>query len=202
MIDDRAKVLKGALPRFERLKYAKEISPEGMFDSFLYMVTTFAKKDNGSHCEIKNHYCNDACHFEIGCFALFSVDVWLFRNRKDIRHHLFTYFYDTLGNLFAEALQPINIENIIDQRLKQYGDFIRANKELEDCHRYLLRLLQKTRDNCKPELFDYGCEPLLIMDVFEDFELTLELRAWETHLLPVIFKMIEESTAHFPVATS
>ena len=186
------------------LEYSNEISPENLFAGLMYGLVSFGrddprrKKDEKLQTfgiDITKHYSGDATLFELGCYLHFRVDLWLFRNKPNLRNQISTTYIKEFIKLFTRALGQNDLLEIFEQRVDKYGELIRKGEELQEYHFYLSELIFKTKDNAPPKIQNLDHMPVILKGFLEDTFLKMELISWEKHILPAILDSLNRYCA-------
>jgi hypothetical protein len=141
--------------------------------------------------DITKHYSGDASLFELGCYLYFRVDVWLFKNKPNLREKISTTFIREYNKLFAEALGLRDLSERFAERIDKYGELIRKGEDIERYHFYLSQLILKTKDNAPPQKYDFDRMPLSL-SFLEDTGVKMELISWEKAMIPVILESLNK----------
>lgn len=138
-------VIKWADNRAKLLNKSNEINPLNLFTIIMIGVSNFsrtAKEIYPASSGLEKHfslepYSEDSSLFEIGCYTYFRVDLWLFKNRPELRNHISQTFVREFVNLFAQALNMPDIGDVFNSRLEIYGNLARRGAEVKEFINYL-----------------------------------------------------------------
>jgi len=139
----------------------------------------------------------DASLFEIGCYLYFRIDLWHVQNNKEeYRETVVNYLIDQFLLIFKDALNLENIEEILQNRLNLYGKLVRETKNREELQNevdfYLTQLLIRTADNTLPKIYNFIEDfPVVILGVFKETFLKIEIKSFEQAMVPACLKSIE-----------
>ena len=182
----------------EALKSSDEISIENLFTGLMYGLATFARDEPSESklekfIDINKHYSNDSALFEVGCYLYFRVDLWLFKNKPNLREKISAGFIKEFNKLFSKALGIVNsyIHELFNERINKYGEMIRKGEEIKTYHFYLSQLILYTKDGSLPGKHDFK-KMKLVMNFFDDWALKMKLLSWETTMLPSIIGSLEK----------
>jgi len=184
----------------KELEQSDDINLENLFAGLMYGVVSFGKDDprrkkdeklQALGLDITKHYSGDASLFELGCYLYFRVDVWLFKNKPNLREKISTTFIREYNKLFAEALGLRDLSERFAERIDKYGELIRKGEDIERYHFYLAQLILKTKDNAPPQKYDFDRMPLSL-SFFEDTGVKMELISWEKAMIPVILESLNK----------
>jgi len=188
--------------RMDEMAHEKDITPDAIFAGLMYALSTFGMADQevskdkeAFAADWEAHNVNDSELFELGCYVFAFVDIWLFQKDRDLHERISKVLVRDFVRLFAEVLQTNNVAELFGQRVGKYGELIRSGADSQRHLYYLVQLIMRTRDNRKPESYDFDNEPVTIVNVFEKYQLTSRLMAWEIGMLPALIKSMEQSTA-------
>ena len=132
----------------------------------------------------------DAALFELGCYLLFRVNVFLFQNHQELRNELLSRLVNLFIALFEKALNQENIGVLFDQRFALYEELLRKSSDIEEYHFYLSQLIAKTKGGKNPIEFDKDRD-LEIKDPGSMLFLKMEQLIWEKEVLPVCIQNVE-----------
>jgi len=98
--------------------------------------------------------------------------------------------------IFKDALNLENIEEILQNRLNLYGKLVRETKNREELQNevdfYLTQLLIRTVDNTLPKIYNFIEDfPVVILGVFKETFLKIEIKSFEQAMVPACLKSIE-----------
>lgn len=178
------------------LRYVREMSTECMFVAFIYGLSTFAKRDlkedrsnRGQGAGEDLTASNDSALFELGCYMYFRIDMWLFMTHPELRKRVSEDFLCRFVDLFTQALDIPNVADLVDQRMKKYGELARSGAEIGEYHLYLTQLILRTEDNQKPRPYDFDNEPLIVSA--DQFRVKFEIVSWDAVGTPGLIQDIE-----------
>lgn len=202
----RSMVLEWAEQRRKDLQYEDEVTPEVIFAVLIYGLANFArprattesheKREEQGLCDnFETEFANDSALFELGCYMFFRVDLWLFRNRPDLRRQMWLAFLDEYVSLFTPILEITNVADLLEERVSKYAAVARSGAEIDQFHDYLCELILRTKGNRKPEHYDFDDEPTVLEGALQEFALRTRLMAWENVMLPTLIESVEKATA-------
>ncbi len=192
-------VFQWAERRWKHLRRQREFTPEWVFGCLVYSVSRFieprpeqgrSEEDRALGPLFEAHYGNDSALFELGCYAYFRLDLWLFRERPGLRQGLSAFLADEFVKLFTEALGVYYVQQLLSERVGRYGEIANCGGGPKEYHSYLIQLLLAAKDNRKPRL--YGDVELLVLDIERSFMLTAKLMTWEEFFLPTLTNGLEQ----------
>ena len=183
-------IRKWAKQKHNKSKHSSTFTPEELFGSIMYGLTSFARPDKRDK-DFVLQYTGDSSLFEVGCYLYFRIDVWLFNNNPEYREIISSFFLEQFNDLFMQALKINNINSLIDERIDKYGELLREGDEIKQYHRLLIRLLKRTKNNASPQHYDFEKLPVLLDGIFEEMELSIIVVAFEKHIIPAIFSIIK-----------
>lgn len=180
---------------------ANNITPENMFDGFIYGVGSFARtifmeetKQSKDVSELfsKKIFANDSALFEVGCYCYFQVDLWLFKNNPNLRERISPFFMHNFIALFTQALNINNLDSIFVERVSKYGEMARSKADIDEYLLLLSQLIYQTKNNERPKSYDFNT-PLQIPLELNFIPLQLDIRNWYVTILPAMIESIESS---------
>ncbi len=189
-----------AAKREQELRYSKGLSPEDLFAAIMLFLLPFGEsrqrgtipsKWRGAGFEESKHYSGDGALFELGCYMYFRLDLWLYQHKPNRREHISRTFADGFVKLFSDALGDGTIGQLFDQRVSHYAELGRVGAHGEKYHYYLSQLILRTKDNNLPGPYNFGNEPVLIVDLFEELSVKKALAGWEYGMLPALIETVE-----------
>ncbi len=181
-------------------KKSNEVSPEALFGSMIYALSAFAQeknlndKNNGIrklHKGTFRKYSGDSSLFEIGCYLFFRIDLWLFKNKPEYRESLSCLFAEKFKKLFSKALKIDNVAELLDERIKKYGEMARKGEKNEQYHHFLTELIKRTENNKSPEHYYFEKSPIVLIDITEEMFLELKLASFEKFIIPAFLGSLE-----------
>jgi len=190
-------VFQWAERRWKELGQLKDSTPEWMFGYFIYSISRFieprperdrSEEERALGPDFERHYGNDSALFELGCYAYFRLDLWLFHENPGVRQRISAFLADEFVKLFTEALQIYYVQRLLCERLEKYGEIANSGGGPKEFHSYLVQLLLRTRDSKRPK--PYGDKDPLVLDLERSFMLTAELMTWEEFFLPTLTKSL------------
>ena len=194
-------ILQWAEEKMEEIRYEEDVTPESLFIGFIYVLATFAKpgpqEPRGKDLlpfENESNFADDLTLFELGCYLLSRVDLWLFMNRSDLRDRICEVLHRRFISLFTQVLEIGNAAEIVQQRIDTYGQLTRSKADVEKYNFYLSQFILRTSECQAPQLHDVEKAPLIIADAILDFRLKFKLMSWETSMLPVLIEGIRKTT--------
>lgn len=195
-------VVRWVKQRLDELAHEKDVTPDAMFAGFMYTVSTFGMADQeiskdmqAFGAEWEAHNVNDSELFELGCYVFAYIDIWLLQKDRDLHERISQVFVRDFVRLFTEVLQTNNVAELFGQRVRKYAELILSGADSQRHLYYLVQLVIRSRDNLKPEPYDFGDEPVIIVGILENYQLTSTLMAWEKGMLPALIKSMEKLTA-------
>ena len=141
--------------------------------------------------EVERHYSGDSSLFEIGCYALFRTDLWVYANYRQHRVTVFNSFVDQFTRVFRQALPDTAVSDLLAERLENYATSAHQGKDVEDARFHLCELIKFTQDNTAPRSWSFENGPLMLADAFVDMGIKLNLHIFEEAWFPTIFQMME-----------
>lgn len=200
----RSLVLEWAEQRSRDLQYESEVTSETIFAGLIYGLATFVrpqpkteareKREEELYDNFEAEFANDSTLFELGCYMLFRVDLWLFQNRPDLRRQMWAAFLEEYVSLFAPVLRPTSVADLLEERVDKYAGLARSGAEINEFHDHLYELIMRTKGNRKPESCKSNDKPAILQGALEEFALRSRLMSWETVMLPIILNGLEKTT--------
>ena len=197
-------IRKWAIQKEEEAKKSNEISSELLFGAMMYALSAFAQKKNLNekkddirklHKEVfkeaSKKYSGDCSLFEIGCYLLFRTDLWLFKNKPEYRKALFSLFGEKFNGLFSRALKINNVAELLNERIKKYGEMIRKGEKIEQYHHFLTELIKLTGDDTLPRHYGFENSPIILVGLTEEMFLKTELVCFEKFIIPAFLRSLE-----------
>jgi len=178
------------------------LSLDSIFDEIVYAISNFGRglKSHEDIPEDKKNifdnqpYTGASSIFEVACYTYFSLDVWLFVNKRYLRNKFSTYFYTRFVYLFAKALDKDEnyIQTLMDERVGKYGELTQNNADVKEIYSFLAELIYRSRYNNLPNLVDFDNFVLTNLDIFETLPIKNAVANYEIYVMPVMVKKIEE----------
>ena len=186
----------------KKSRYITKLNPEYLFGAFIYGISDFGQiwesfKEPDDVPQDKDHYANkpysgDSSIFEIGCYFYTNIDAWLLKNEPKRREQLSGSLYQQFVDLFLEALQIENVEQLFNERVTKYGELLDSNADIETIHFYLSELVRRTKYNNPPQGVNFEDFKRSSDDSFFDYVLLKTLiMSFEMNLLPGIIESVE-----------
>lgn len=154
---------------------------------------------NRARKSVLTKYSGDTSLFEIGCYLYFRIDLWHYRNkvqkhREKIVNYLIAQFLLVFNYLLSGYIE--NDEEILQNRLDLYSRLVRESKNREELQNritfYLTQLIIRTKNNTRPKVYNFTEGfPLVILDVFEEIYLRLEITSFEIGMIPSCLETID-----------
>jgi hypothetical protein len=170
----------------------KKFTPEMVSAGFVYYLSTFGKTDPNNEKDFHFAKDNDAALFEVGCYMFFYFDVMLAKNHPHLRDKYSRVLFGELALVFGQAFQDEEMGGVIQDRINNYCDLFRANKDAIVYQNYLYQLIQKTNGNRKPQPYGFGEEPVLYGNSIVDFEMKISFIAWAKHFMAALSEVDQE----------
>jgi hypothetical protein len=140
-----------------------------------------------------NPYTGDSSIFEIGCYFYFRIDVWLFKNKPELREDLGRFLYNKFIILFSEALSfsPQTVEDLLQERITKYSELLRNKEDLDTFYFYLCELIKRTKYNARPKKANFE-NFQLSLGAINGWELKVHIEEKEKHMFPNAIWCIEK----------
>lgn len=163
-------------------EFIKEINTMTLLEiSFFQSLTFFGKPEkdslpkefqiiellNKSLKKASQEFSGDASLFELACYLLVEVDLWLFLNEDDylllydrkifqgdVREHIMTNLTRTTLEVFNMSLNQ-DLDKVLKNRFELYSDLIKQGNKKRIYDFYLEQLIQRTRNNKTPKAYDF-----------------------------------------------
>lgn len=200
-MEQKSYIREWANQKQEEAKKSDEISPNALFGAMIYALSTYFTKENNLndkndhmrklHKKTFKKYSGDSSLFEIGCYLFFRTDLWLFRNEPEYRESLSSLFAKKFNGLFSEALKINNVAELLDERIKKYGEMIRKGKKIDQYHHFLAELIKRTGDDTLPTHYGFENSPIILVDIMEEMFLKVELVSFEKFIIPAFLGSLE-----------
>ncbi len=199
----RSYVRAWAEKREQELRDSNDLSIENVFAAMMCCVSSFGEKPTRPSTtseieeglrkafDVSEHYSGDATLFEIGCYMYFRLDLWLYQRKPHRREDISATLTDKFIELFSQTLNSKDIPALFDQRISQYAKLARTGADGEKYHYYVSQLILRTRDNRPPESYNFGNEPVMITDFYEEMGVRIALGGWEVGMIPASVKIVE-----------
>lgn len=164
---------------------------ELLFESMMFGASQF----DGKALELANApYAGDSTLFELACYFLHETNLWLHKNRPEIREEVFTYIFQRLITIFEEALK-VNyqiIGRIALDRMHYYREIANNGNDTKDYLELLCELMRRTKNNKHPQKYDEVIHIDKSLDLFGDFMgLEMSVTIFLSHMLPVYYDVLK-----------
>ena len=186
-----------------------ELSLENVFIIMMYYLSAFAhpnpkeiinpdqlsaynerKKDLSINVNIE--YSNDVTLFEVGCYMIFRVDLWLFSKNPNHRESISTSLADMFIELFTQALDLDTIPKLFNQRMSGYGQLARAKADYDQYSHHLSQLILYIERNKPSEDYSFDLTPIIIAGIDKSMGLKIEHLSWEQVFMPRIYGALQK----------
>ena len=166
-----------------RIANAQTVTLELLFLSLTYGLIKFFYEDRKSLFKGKGKppY-NDAILFEVGCYSVFRIDLWLYSNSRKLREEIVEYFHAIFIALFEKSLYNSDVCNLLEKRLQQYEAVITKKEGLEGCHYHLEQLILRAKDGKPCNEYSFDKSPIVLADIFEAMDAKTSVVGWEGYL--------------------
>tara|TARA_B110000037_G_scaffold221550_1_gene292931 strand:+ start:1067 stop:1843 length:777 start_codon:yes stop_codon:yes gene_type:complete len=180
--------------KMEESKKESEATVLMLFISLMYgLCMALHSNDEDSENEILgiSDYKSDSALFELGCYLMFRVDVFLFTKHKLVREHLSPPLTNSFVKLFEEAFSDENIGDLFDSRQLLYSELIKERDWMKTSHFHLEQLISRTKGGQHPSEYhpDQGLE---IISALSAMGLKSHIMSWETSILPTLLDNISK----------
>ncbi len=119
----------------------------------LYRKTLLPSKSSKHRKPVTKYYTNDSTFFEIGCYLLYHIEIWLDKNYQNIGESISNILHYKFIDLINEALN-IEYETVNELLLERIGIYYKVNDSLEvndEADFEIIQLLLRTRENTLPK---------------------------------------------------
>jgi len=190
-----------AFRKKEELKDSHEASYKTVFAVMMWFVVMFVDTENQHEpkrsskremIEIRNSFSGDQAFFEITCYMLFKIDLWLAENFTERREEISEGFFREFQTLFEMPLKLSNLEDISVNRLSGYTELHRQGQNREYIHSQLASLISISRLDQPLNSYDFNTKINAGHDIVEDVILTASIVGWELHMLSVVMELLRQ----------
>jgi len=153
-----------------------------------------------------NEYDTDLSIFELCCYYLFQVDVWLLTAKQEqFREKVFRRLVSPYCvSIFAKILKNDSLNDVLDNRLQFYSALTRTQSDpgklVESLNEYFQQMIYWSQKHNENRVYDLDVKlAVFTMDFFKNFSLKAHIRAFVTdhfHALtdsisPIIYQMVQ-----------
>jgi len=161
----------------------KDPTPEELFTGFMFSVTRFSEGETET---------SEAVLFELGCFSLSAIDIWIFQNkpasRESVFDHLMYRFVELYSHIFQTDFEEIG--SVLEQRLSIYGEIYGSvGMDIEKMIKALIQVMLFSQTKEKPCLYE---REALNLDYIENFLMHMKISSWLKHCYPIILNCVKE----------
>ncbi len=172
---------------------------------FIFLMMTLSKfisddskmesKDSPLYTEYAAKYYNDRTLFELGCYILFRVDIWLIQQIPIERIKYSRILNNNYAELFSRIFPDYDVYGIFNNRLQHYAIFIRKGEEISKYHIHLKSLISLT-GNSSFKSYEVYQVPYQVSSLMGDSILMRELQNFDNIFLPIIYDGLEKFFFH------
>ena len=131
--------------------------------------------------------------FEIGCYLVFNIDLWLFLNEPTLREAISNPLQASFVKLFAEVFEMDfrAVGKILNEHLALFGRLAREKADAESHSFYFEQLLAESKNNDIPKSHGNFEEwDSINLDFFENSRIQLHFLNFEKHMVPALHKSL------------
>ena len=156
----RLLAVKWAEEQLRRIEDESKVTVHNLFVGFMYALSKFVISHGGGSKDL-----NETGLFEVGCYFYSAVDLWLFRNKPDLRERISSGLYDRFVSLYSEIFdmeKPV-IGKISNQRISKYGELYRSDfPDMKKISWNLSQVIMISKRKTKPEFYNFEKGPLIL----------------------------------------
>ena len=161
-------------------------NPESLFVGLMYVITRMERPAKGLEF-------SEAAIFELGCYVLSAIDIWIFYNRPSSRERVMNVLMCRYSELYQQIFQMDfdEILSIIAQRQCGYGEIFRsAGMDIERILPELTQMMLFSEPNGKPCPYELGKGPVEL-DFFKTSNVGISIIVWHKNVFPVLINATE-----------
>jgi hypothetical protein len=165
--------------------------PADLMATFILSLDTLFHEANGLG-EVER---SDATLFDLGCYLLFRIDLYLFKEHRDLRDEISKELSDLFVHLFDNVFDSDTLEDKYDQRIDLYDDLIKITADTTSYHNRIEQMMLLGTRNGTPQ--DYFINtPLEFTDALAQHPFKLALLDWEKNEL---LKCLNNTKIHLAI---
>jgi hypothetical protein len=184
-----------AIKDLDRKLKEKDASPLTLlFPSFMYGVGSFPVLD-----------ISETALFELGCFALSAIDLWIFTNKRELQGHISNKLIENYAVLYAsifearngQKIEIIEIGQILESRILDFGNILRiSSMDFDRATNALAEVMMFSQNQTKP--LPYTLEKGKVeLQAFREFELKTSIQGWLSNIFPRIIDSVKMACDQF-----
>lgn len=129
--------------------------------------------------------------FEMGCFVLSSIELWLSSQRPSSREKLISILMCRFTELYTQIFQMDSekIASIVEQRLYGYREMNRSNLDIEKIIDKLTQAMLFSEANGKPSPYELGKGPMEL-DALKIHAIKSNIIAWWKNVFPIVMNIV------------